>query len=345
MISQLPTLGTIDPTGALFRRVTAFPTLLGLVPNLYGGGSASSVPDTGVTFTDNTTGNISSTKHGFAPKSPADATQFLNGAATPAFAQVKGSDLSMSDVTTNNVSNTAHGFAPKNPNDATKFLDGTGAYSTPAGSGATAAQLRSVIYKTFTPGTDAYEFVGSDLANFTAVNSGLHTVVTTEDNDRLSLAHPGGDASAELHAWVKSATINANNFVEAWVGVTGKPNAALSVGVLMSDGNTYNGANTQVFFDFFNTISTGLANHTKFNTVGTSTSNNIQNQFSGGLGIRLQYLGSNNWAGFISLDGENWVNITGTLARTMTPAYYGFFVSTWGSSNPANFTVWYVRLG
>ena len=87
------------------------------------------------TLADNTTGDVSSTKHGYAPKSPADATKFLNGAATPAFALVKDSDLSTSDITTNDVSTTKHGFAPKLPNDATKYLDGTGAYTVPAGGG------------------------------------------------------------------------------------------------------------------------------------------------------------------------------------------------------------------
>lgn len=92
-----------------------------------------SIAESGVTFSDITTGDVSSTKHGYAPKSPGDATKFLNGAATPAFAAVKDSDLSTSDITTNDVSTSKHGFAPKLPNDATKFLDGTGAYSVPAG--------------------------------------------------------------------------------------------------------------------------------------------------------------------------------------------------------------------
>lgn len=71
--------------------------------------------------------------------SPADATKFLNGAALPAYAAVKDSDLALTDITTNNVSITAHGFAPKAPNDATKFLNGTGSYSVPAGSVSSAA--------------------------------------------------------------------------------------------------------------------------------------------------------------------------------------------------------------
>ena len=69
---------------------------------------------------DIATNNVSSTKHGLAPKSPADGTQFLNGAATPSFAAVKDADVAFTDVTTNNVSATKHGYVPKIPADATK---------------------------------------------------------------------------------------------------------------------------------------------------------------------------------------------------------------------------------
>ncbi len=103
------------------------------------GGTATNItglPEGGLSLTDITTNNVTSTKHGFTPKSPGDATQFLNGAATNAYAQVKDSDLSTTDITTNNVSTSKHGFMPKLPNDATKYIDGTGAYSVPVGSGA-----------------------------------------------------------------------------------------------------------------------------------------------------------------------------------------------------------------
>lgn len=86
-------------------------------------------------LTDVTTGNVSSSTHGFAPKSPADATKFLNGDTTPAFAQVKDSDLSTSDITTNDASTSKHGFLPKLDNDSSHYFDGTGAWSTPAGVG------------------------------------------------------------------------------------------------------------------------------------------------------------------------------------------------------------------
>lgn len=98
-----------------------------------GGTTFGAVTESMISLSDVTTDNVTSSKHGLAPKSPADATQFLNGATTPAYAQVKDSDLSTSDITTNNVSISKHGFAPKAPNDATKYLDGTGAYTVPPG--------------------------------------------------------------------------------------------------------------------------------------------------------------------------------------------------------------------
>jgi hypothetical protein len=120
--------------GTLWIETGAGPFTIGTTAITFTQLVVTSVADSAITFTDITTGNVSSTKHGFAPKSPADATQFLNGAATPAYAAVKDSDLSTSDVTTNNASTTKHGFLKKLDNTATHYMDGTGAWSTPAGS-------------------------------------------------------------------------------------------------------------------------------------------------------------------------------------------------------------------
>jgi len=80
---------------------------------------------------DVTTNNVTSTKHGFAPKSGADDTKFLNGSATPAYAAVKDSDLANTDVTTNDASTSKHGFLKKLDNDTTPFLDGQGTWAVP----------------------------------------------------------------------------------------------------------------------------------------------------------------------------------------------------------------------
>ncbi len=79
-------------------------------------------------LSDNTTNNVSTSKHGLTPKLPNDATKFFDGQGN--YDTVKDSDLSLSDITDNNASTTKHGFTPKLPNDNTKFLDGQGAFDT-----------------------------------------------------------------------------------------------------------------------------------------------------------------------------------------------------------------------
>ena len=76
---------------------------------------------------------------GGLPTPPGDATQFLNGAATPAFAQVTDVDLSLSNTTANDVNFARHGFTPIAPNDATKFLRGDATWNVP---GATAINIK-----------------------------------------------------------------------------------------------------------------------------------------------------------------------------------------------------------
>lgn len=121
---------TLDGSESLSNKTIVTPTIASFVnathnhQNAAGGGTLA---EAALATTDITTNNVTSTKHGFAPKSPGNAAQFLNGAATPAYAAVTDADLSTTDVTTNNVSSTKHGFAPKSPADATLFLNGAAA--------------------------------------------------------------------------------------------------------------------------------------------------------------------------------------------------------------------------
>jgi len=159
--------------------------------------SFAQVKDTDLSFTDTTANNASTSAHGFLPKlsgsasqllngagawaaiptglpaSPSDATKFLNGAATPTFAQVKDSDLSTSDVATNNVSTAKHGFVPKAPGVSTQYLDGTGAWSTPAGGGGGSTSVNTIAATVYTisntdlAGTVFDVFTGSGAVNVT----------------------------------------------------------------------------------------------------------------------------------------------------------------------------------
>ena len=84
-----------------------------------------------LTFTDITTNDASTTKHGFLKKLSNTATNYLDGTGT--FADVTDADLSTSDIATNDASTTKHGFLKKLDNTATNFMNGTGAWSAPAG--------------------------------------------------------------------------------------------------------------------------------------------------------------------------------------------------------------------
>lgn len=129
-------------SGAVWKLICYRSAVGGSIP-IYDPGTGVSFPaitEAWMLLTDVTLYNASSGKHGFVPKTPSDATKFLNGDLTAAYALVKDSDLSTSDITTNDVSTAKHGFAPKLPNDATKFLNGVGAYAVPSGGASAATQ-------------------------------------------------------------------------------------------------------------------------------------------------------------------------------------------------------------
>lgn len=138
---------------------------------LHGSGTVpaySAVVEADLSLTDVTTANSSSTKHGFAPKSSADATLFLNGAATPAYAAVKDSDLSLTDITTNNSSTSKHGFCPKLSNTATQFLNGTGGWTTPT----SGQQPQMTVFTADGTFTTSANITTSTVFKFTIVGGG-----------------------------------------------------------------------------------------------------------------------------------------------------------------------------
>lgn len=103
-----------------------------LVPyHTHNGTDSPQVLASSLALDNNAINDVNNTRHGLAPVSPADATKFLNGAATPVYAQVKDSDQAFTDITTNNASTSKHGFLKKLSNVVTQFLDGTGNFSVP----------------------------------------------------------------------------------------------------------------------------------------------------------------------------------------------------------------------
>lgn len=133
--------------------------------------NCAGLPDTGVTFTDVTTGNASTTAHGYSPKATAPAAGLLSvlgigngetvrsdkplfdttnpaalGTAAPGTQVIaarrdhvhtlpKLDDLAAPDDNTDlNASTTAHGLLKKLSNVATEFMNGVGNWAVPTGS-------------------------------------------------------------------------------------------------------------------------------------------------------------------------------------------------------------------
>lgn len=118
---------TLQLTGV----VTGGPTLLtdGTILTAL---TAGSVLESNLSLSDNTTGNVTTAKHGFTPKLSGVSTEFLNGSgsyAVPALGSIVESNISLSDITTNNVTTAKHGFVPKLSGVATQFFTGAGTYA------------------------------------------------------------------------------------------------------------------------------------------------------------------------------------------------------------------------
>lgn len=263
-------------------------------------------------------------------------------APTDADLRLRGIDLTQNEVW----GYPQQRLLPPYPGVATQYLDGTGRFSTPAGGASTAQASRLALYQPFTVGANDDEFDDGSFSGWTAVNSGSHNPTITEANDVVSMSHPGGDAAAETHGYVKTVTINTGNYVECWVRGNGLRQSFNVFGCVMADGTTYNGSNTQVFW-WLSPSQTlyNMEGHTKWNTAGTSSTFTNDLYPYVGVGLRLVYKAANTFTGWVSPDGVSWINITGDVARTLTPTVAGFFISTWGGAQPYVFTFHYVRFG
>jgi len=175
--------------------------------------TAAKITEAQQNTSDVTTANVSSAKHGYAPKSSADATQFLNGAAAPAFAQVKDSDLSTSDVTANNVVSTKHGFAPKSPADATQFLNGA---ATPAYAQVKDSDLSTSDITTNNVGSTKHGFAPKSPASATQFLNGAATPAYAQVKDSdLSLSDiTTNNVSTTQHGFAPKLPNDATKFLD-----------------------------------------------------------------------------------------------------------------------------------
>lgn len=206
--------------------------------------------------------------------------------------------------------------------------------------------LRRAFYVPFTPGTYDDEFNDGSFSGWTAVQDTSPTPTLTESNDILSILHPGGDSAAELHAWVKSMTIATGHYIEACFRMGSKTQTYPLFGLVYADGATY-GAGEQVC-GYYSPAELSFASTSHANYSSVNSSLGVwgwqPHEATSDLFMRLSYPASNNWNLHVSIDGVTYFQISnGQYARTLTPSHAGFFISTWGGSNPMGVTLRYIR--
>lgn len=203
---------------------------------------------------------------------------------------------------------------------------------------------RSALYSLFTPSGIDDEFNDGSFSGWTAVNDGVTVPTVTEAYDRVSIMHPGGGAAARLCAYMKTQTPATNSMIEIGFTMMGRGQSFNICGLIFADGNTYN-AGTQVVW-YLSPQETQFVRGpvTGYNaTTGMTGLSSPSRTFPRINLLRFKYEGSNNWSGWTSCDGQQWTNVTGTFARTLSPTHVGFFVTTWGGAAAHNFVLDYFR--
>lgn len=223
-------------------------------------------------------------------------------------------------------------------------LSGTTLSASASGGVVPGLDPRSAIYNTFTPTGIDDEFNDNSFSGWTAVNDGSVVPTVTEANDRASFLHPGGGAASRLCAYVKAQTPGTNSTIEIAFGMIGRGQNFNICGLIMADGDTYNAGKQVVFYTSPQEAGWAKATFTGYNasTAISQYTHPVRNYPRVNL-LRLKYEGSNNFSGWVSVDGQQWVNISGTFSRTLSPTHVGFFVTTWGGAQPHNFALDYFR--
>lgn len=174
-------------------------------------------------------------------------------------------------------------------------------------------------------------------------NAGLAT--WAESGDSLSLLLNGGDAAAELHAYVKPYAMQVGDYIQCKMTGGGAVSNFPNAGLIIANGNTY-GSGSQAFFNYFlsaaavNELScsewSGFNNRVDF--IGSASP-----YFGLSMHMRLKYSAANTFEYYYSPDGISWILST-SRTITMTPSHIGIAGSTYSGSTPFIFSFDYFRL-
>ena len=211
----------------------------------------------------------------------------------------------------------------------------------------------SRIYAPETGSTTVDEFNADTLdAAWVRVDTsgGAGRVTWRQGGGVLFASSAGGDASAELHALMRSftGTLASGDGFETCFTITGPylTNFVMT-GLVLANGVT-SGAGTQVTTLNYAINSSGVI--WQDSSVVTETNYTTQGTYGGGLKTapymrtfqRLTYRGANQWRQDISIDGVTWIK--GALyTQALTPTYVGLFISSWGTATAGTSNFEYLR--
>ena len=214
-------------------------------------------------------------------------------------------------------------------------------------SGASEAYARrAAIYTPFTEGTDDDEFNDASFSGWTAVENATPVLTITESHDALRIYHPGNDAAAQMHGFVKTpSSFNTGKAIEIAFRGLGVPHTNPLMGLVMANGTTY-GAGAQVWARFnINTPAIVVSNMTNWNTAGSSSTLSINSAAPGtGFFMRLTYDAANTFSVYMSPDGVTWVAAHSAKSYTLTPTVLGFCLSSWSGTVPWAWAIRYIKI-
>lgn len=204
--------------------------------------------------------------------------------------------------------------------------------------------MREQNYPTWTLGGSDDEFDDENFSGWTTVQDSSPLASVVEGCDRVSIQLPGGESAGELHAFMKAVTPSANAYIETAFRIMGRNQNYNIGGLIFSNGTTY-GAGSQVYLGYSPSEASWVrTSFTNFNTnAGTTLIGAQGNPVGTFIFLRFQYLGSNNWRGWVSANGLAWIDITGSFARTLTPTHMGIFCTTWNATGPCQFSFEYFK--
>ncbi len=290
--------------------------------------TSSAVVEADQTLADNTTNNVSTSKHGYVPKAPNDATKFLDG--TGAFSSPTGASV----ATPNTFANLPATCTPSGANAIFYATDGP--YVSICTTTNTYSHFMSGFGKMFSP----------QVGDYTAINGTNATAVNTFGPlDIASTTSSGG--AWNFHCWMKavpSAPYTFRGLVS--VGGTGPQSQIVRAGLALAEaGATPKLVTYEVLYGsgdyYFN--SDNLTNPTTISGANFGATN----AKVGGVG-NFVYMGLSDDSTLrhfeTSLDGQNWFDVASqSNTNFATPTQIGFCLQNDTANQPGFLRVYSIQ--